>query len=114
MEKGRKPDLFTPTIQQAKDAVKIVASFYGCPNNNFPADSSLTYREAEKKLLDLASNINNGTVYSHIQVAKILWELGSLIDTTKPTPIAAHEFAAWGVYVAVLQKQKSFSSQEDA
>lgn len=50
MEKGlgKHPDLFSPTIEDAKDAVKVLASFYGCPNNNFPTNNSLTYREAEK------------------------------------------------------------------
>ncbi len=110
MEKGfgKHPDLPSPTIEEAETAVKTLASFYGCPNNNVSMDSSLTLQGGEKKLLQLASDIINGTVHSHSQVAEALWEFGTWINCAKRTPIAAFDFALYRVYIAALKKQKSF------
>ncbi|MDO8620731.1 MAG: hypothetical protein Q7R31_00380 [Candidatus Levybacteria bacterium] len=111
MEKdlGRHSDLLRPTIEQAETAVRTLASFYGYPNNNVPMDSSLTLQGGEKKLLQLASDITNGIVHSHSQVAEALWKFGPWINCVKRTPSAAFDFALYGVYIAALKKQKSFS-----
>lgn len=111
MERGPKknPDLLRPTIEDAENATKTLASFYGCPNNNFSIEEPLTNREAKQRLLKLRDRIMDGTVNSHIEVAKVLWSLGSLISPIKRSASAEIDFAAHGAYVAVLQKEESFS-----
>lgn len=101
-----------PTIDQSINAGMAVGHHYGTPFSKIdvgePVEPEhLSDREAEQRLLDLADHIVDGTVNSHVAVAKVVRSLGHLMG---PMGSASTEIdlAAFRVSHAILQKQKTF------
>lgn len=67
----------------------------------------LTDREAERKLLDLADHIMDGTVNSHVEIAKVVRSLGHLMGAMGSASTEI-DLAAFRVFHAILQRQEAF------
>lgn len=115
MSKDRKTDWPNPTIDQAIRAGTALATHYGRTFGKIDTGEPEEYQpltdlEAEQRLLDLAGQIMDGAVNSHIDVAKVVRSLGPKMG---PMGSASTEIdlAAFRVSHAILQKQASFSDQ---
>lgn len=112
MGSNKEIDWPRPTIDQAINAGMAIGHHYGTPFSKIDVGEPiehqyLTDREVERRLLDLADHIMDGTVNSHVEIAKVVRSLGPLIG---PMGSASTEIdlAAFRVCHAVLQKQETF------
>ena len=101
-----------PTIDQAINAGMAIGHHYGTPFSKIDVGEPvelehLSDPEAEQRLIELANHIMDGTVNTHVQVAKVVRSLCHLMG---PMGSASTEidFAAFRVSHAILQKQKTF------
>ena len=101
-----------PTIDQAINAGMAIGHHYGTPFSKIdvgePVEPEhLSDREAEQKLRELADHIMDGTVNTHVQVAKVVRSLGHLMGPMGSVSTEI-DLAAFRVSHAILQKQKTF------
>lgn len=115
MSKDRVIEWPNPTIDQAIRAGTALATHYGRTFSKIDTGEPqgyqpLTDQEAEQKLQNLADQIMDGAINSHVDVAKVVRSLGSKMG---PMGSASTEIdlAAFRVSHAILQKQASFSDQ---
>ncbi|MBI3379446.1 hypothetical protein HY029_01680 [Candidatus Gottesmanbacteria bacterium] len=109
---NREIDWPEPTINQAIIAGMAIGHHYGAAFSKIDVREHieyqhLTYQEAKQKLLELANHIMDGTVNSHVDIAKVVRSLGPLMG---PLGSASTEIdlAAFRVAYAVFQRQKTF------
>ena len=113
MSKDREIDWPNPNIDQAISAGMAIATHYGRPFGKIDTGESVEYqpltdRAAEQKLLDLADQIMDGTVNSHVEIAKVIRSLGSKMGPMGSVSTEI-DLAAFRVSHAILQRQTSFS-----
>lgn len=115
MSKDRVIDWPNPTIDQAIRTGQALGIHYGKTFSKIDTGEQgeyqpLTDREAEQKLLELADNIMEGSVQSHVVIARIISSLGPKMGPMGSVSTEI-DLAAFKVSHAILQKQASFSDQ---
>ena len=70
----------------------------------------LSDKEAEQKLIELADQIMDGTINSHVGVAKVVRSLGPKMGPMGSVSTEI-DLAAFRVSHAILQKQSVFADQ---
>ena len=111
-EKEQGFDWPKPTIDEAIDASQQIGLHYGASFSKIDVGEPiepqrLNDRETAQKLLNLADNIMDGIVDSHVKIAKVIRSLGSRIGSLGSTSTEI-DLAAFRVSHAILQKQKTF------
>lgn len=106
-----------PTIDQAINASMMIANYYCSPTSEIDVgeesieSNELTDDEAEQRLLELADNIMEGEIDSHIQVARTVRSLGYKIGALGSVSTEI-DYAAYKVAYAVYQKQGTFQENK--
>ncbi|OGD87955.1 hypothetical protein A2870_02595 [Candidatus Curtissbacteria bacterium RIFCSPHIGHO2_01_FULL_41_11] len=115
MAQDRVMDWPKPTIDQAISAGMALATHYGRTFGKIDTGEQEEYeplsdRDAEQKLLDLADHVMDGTVNTHVEVAKVVRSLGTKIGPMGSVSTEI-DLAAYRVSHAILQKQSAFVDQ---
>lgn len=113
MNMGAEVNWPKPTIEQAIDAGMVIAHHYGTPFSKIDVGEvvnpeHLNDGEAKQKLLDLADQIMDGAVTSHVDIAKVVRTLGHKMGPMGSVSTAI-DLAAFRVLHAVHQKQENFT-----
>jgi len=112
MGSNKETDWPKPSLEDAIRAGMAIAHHYSTPFSKIKVEEPIKYqhltdREAERRLLDLADHIMDGTVTSHVEIARVVRSLSPLMG---PLGSASTEIdlAAFKVHVAIIQKQQAF------
>ncbi len=115
MSPDRNFDWPKPTMEQAINAGVTIGNHYGTPFSKIDVGEPvkpeyLTDEAAKQRLLDLADQIMDGTVTSHVDIARVVRTLGHKMGPmgSVSTGIA---LAAFRVLHSVLQKQETFQDK---
>lgn len=115
MSPDRDFDWPKPTLDQAIHAGQAIACHYGNPFSKIYVEEPikpglLSDQDAKQKLLDLADQIMDGAVSSHVEIARVIRTLGHKMGPMGSVTTAI-DLAAFRVFHAVQQKQETFQDK---
>ncbi|MCL6096769.1 MAG: hypothetical protein M1444_03790 [Patescibacteria group bacterium] len=106
-----------PTVEEALNATLMLDDFYGQASQFDTGDEAdldrylgvdLSDKEVEQRLLDLARGVNVGTITSHREVSRVIFDLGPNFGPFGTLSAEANE-AAYYVALAIHQHQVGFT-----